>query len=111
MDNLQIRQGENLPLTITSDDVTADTIRFLAKKENEVAIIDEQESFTTVDGKRVAIFDITDTNKTPGTYRYMLTITYLDGSVKKLPDASNCEEGDCDFPELIICEALDLEVS
>lgn len=111
MDNLQIRQGETLPLTITSDDITADTIRIVVKKENENAIIDEIANFSTIDGKRIATFSITDTNHPTGEYLYMLTIVYADGTVKKLPDASNCEEGDCDLPKLTICEALDLEVS
>ncbi len=111
MDNLQIRQGETLTLNLTSDDITADTVRIVVKKPNENAIIDEIASFSTIDGKRIAVISTSDTNKPVDTYQYMLTITYADGSVKKLPDASNCEEGDCDLPELTICEALDLEVS
>lgn len=111
MENLQIRQGETLTLNIESDDLTADTIRLVVKKPNENAIIDELESFSTIDGKRIAIIETSDTNHPIDTYEYMFTITYADGTIKKLPDASACEEGDCDLPELTICEALDLEVS
>lgn len=111
MDNLQIRQGETLTLNIQSDDSSADTVRIVVKKPNENAIIDEMASFSVVDGKTVAIISTSDTNKPIDTYQYMLTITYTDGSIKKLPDASDCEEGDCTLPELIICEAIDLEVS
>lgn len=111
MEDLQIRQGETLTLNIESDDLTAETIRLVAKKPNENAIIDELENFSTVDGKRIAVIETSDTNKPVGTYEYMLTITYADGSIKKLPDASACEEGDCELPELTICEAIDLEVS
>lgn len=111
MENLQIRQGETLTLTVESDDISADTIRLVVRKTNENPIIDIGATFATIDGKRIATLETSDTIKTPGTYKYMLTIEYIDGTIKKLPDASLCEEGDCDFPELTICEALDLEVS
>lgn len=111
MDNLQIRQGETLTLNIESDDLTAQTVRIVVKKPNENAIIDEIANFSTVDGKRVAVLETTDTNKPVDTYQYMLTIEYADGTIKKLPDASNCDDGDCSLPELEICKALDLEVS
>lgn len=111
MENLQIRQGETLTLSIESDDLTAETVRLVVKKEGQSAIINEVENFSTVDGKRVATIQTDDTNHSPDTYQYMLTITYADGTVKKLPDASNCDDGDCDLPELTICEAIDLGVS
>lgn len=111
MDNLQIRQGETFTLNIESDDLSATTVRIVAKKANETAVIDETANFATEDGKRLATITTSDTNLPIGTYLYMLTLTYADDSIKKLPDASNCEQGDCDFPELTICEALDLEVS
>lgn len=111
MDNLQIRQGETLTLNIESDDATADTVRLVVRKLNETPIIDEIANFATVDEKRVAVIETSDTNHPADTYLYMLTITYADGTIKKLPDASACEEGDCDLPELTICAAIDLGVS
>lgn len=111
MDNLQIRQGDTLTLTIESDDTTADTVRIVVKKPNVTAVIDEIASFSLVDGKTIAIIETSDTNIPIDTYNYMLTITYTDGTIKKLPDASNCTDGDCELPELTVCEALDLEVS
>lgn len=111
MENLQIRQGETLTLNIESDDATATDVRLVVKKANENAIIDETANFSVVDGKTVAVIETSDTNHAVDTYEYMLTINYSDGTIKKLPDASSCEEGDCDLPELTICEALDLEVS
>lgn len=111
MDNLQIRQGETLYLTIKSDDLTAETVNLLVKKEGEAAIIDELVSFATIDGERIAVIDTLDTNHDPDTYDYQLTIEYADGTIAKLPDAANCEAGDCDFPTVTICNALDIGVS
>lgn len=111
MNNLQIRQGETLTLNIESDDALAESVRLVVKKENENAVIDEVASFSVVDSKTVAVVETSDTNIPIGTYLYMLTITYSDGTIKKLPDASSCDDGDCTLPELTICEAIDLEVS
>lgn len=111
MTDLQIRQGETLSLTIESDDTTASTVRLVVKKTGQSIIIDETANFSTIDGKRVAVIETDDTNHTVDTYNYMLTVTYADGTVKKLPDASDCADGDCDLPELTICEAIDLGVS
>lgn len=109
--DMQIRQGETLTLNIQSDDPTAENVRLVVKKPNENAVIDIMADFSVVDGETVAIIETSQTNLPVGVYEYMLTITYSDASIKKLPDASDCEEGDCDLPELTICEAIDLEVS
>lgn len=108
--DLSIRQGETLEFTVIGDDLTALTVRFLAKKKVGTGTIDETESFSTEDGKRIAEFKITDTQVPEGEYEYMLTVTYPDDVIEKLPDAADCD-GDCTFPILTICDALDMEVS
>lgn len=110
MDDLRIRQGETLEITVTSDELNATSVRFVARKGDATPIIDETELFTTVDGERVATISTNDTNHAVDEYEYMLTITYDDGFVDKLPDASQCDD-DCDLPILAICEAIDLQVS
>lgn len=107
--DLSIRQGETLSLTITVDDSTADTLRFLAENDDGDSI-DETVNFADVDGVRTAVVETNDTNIPTGDYEYMLTITYDGGIVEKLPD-SDCESDDCTLPTLTICEALDVGVS
>lgn len=107
--DLSIRQGETLSLTITVDDLTADTVRFLAENGDGDSI-DETVNFSTVDGVRTASIETNDTNLPIGDYEYMLTVTYDGGIVEKLPD-SNCDSEDCSLPTLTICEALDVGVS
>lgn len=110
MNDIKIRQGETLTLTIESDDLTAQTVRFVARKDTDPIIISVTANFETVDGKRVATISTSDTIIAAETYSYMLVVTYEDETISKLPDTANCGE-DCDLPSLIICEALDLEVS
>lgn len=110
MDTLKIRQGETLSIKIESEDESAVTARFISRKENETPVIDVVASFAAVDGKWVAMIETTDTNKPVGDYLYSVVLTFLDDTIDKLPDPDECE-GDCDFPTLTICEALDLGVS
>lgn len=110
MDNIKIRQGETLTLNVTSEDESAETLRLVVKKEDESAIIDETASYVSDGGKWIASISTDDTNHALGEYLYMFTVTYSDGSIKKFPEADECDDG-CDFPTLKICEALDLGVS
>lgn len=110
MAEITIRQGETLEITITADDDTADTVQLLVQDPaDDSIIINETESFTTVDGVTSAVIRTDDTNHTAGDYQYMLTITYTDGFIEKLPDA-NCDE-ECTLPTLRICEAITVGVS
>lgn len=102
LDNISLRQGATLQLPIICDDVTAVDVRFKAFKENTI-YIDELENFATVDGKRQATIFTNDTNIPIDSYDYMLIINYSDGVIDKLPDPDECD-GDCEFPQLIICD-------
>lgn len=105
---LKVIQGETLSLTVTCDDLTADTVRFIAKDDILGVVVDETESFATSGNKRVATIQTNQTWIAPGEYKYMLTVTYTDSIVDKFP--VNCED-DCEYPLLTICEALDEEQS
>lgn len=111
--DIKVRRGETLELSVTADDLTADTVRLVVSNDAEGIIIDETESFSTVDDERVATISTTDTVHPLGDYEYMLVVEYSDGFIEKLPDAVDCDEdeADCSLPTLTICEALDLEVS
>ena len=100
--DISIRQGETLQIPITADDTSAVSVRFQAAQDG-VVYIDEEENFTIVDGKAVATISTQNTTLPVGEYEYMLTITYSDGVIDKLPDPQNCD-GDCSLPALNICE-------
>jgi len=101
--NISIRQGETLELTVSIDDLTAQTVRFIAEDDNGI-IIDETENFSTSGTKRVATIETNDTNHPLGAYEYMLVVTYSDGAIEKLPDVTDCTE--CELPTLTICKSL-----
>lgn len=103
--DIRIRQGETLQIPITADDDSAISVQFQVA-QNGTIYIDETELF--VDGEATISTD--DTNHPTGEYEYMLTITYSDGVIDKLPDSDSCEEG-CELPKLIICESITTGVS
>lgn len=108
--DISIRAGETLEITVVADDDTAQTVEIIVADSEGSLIINETESFTTVDGKRVATISTSDTNYDVGEYEYMLKIVYADGYIEKLPD-SNCDDEDCELPKLNICKSLDMGVS
>lgn len=99
--DITLRQGETLQIPVEADDLSAQTVQFQAVKDG-IIFIDETESF--VDGK--ATIFTNDTLLEIGEYQYMLTITYSDGVIDKLPDPSACLNGDCELPQLIICQGV-----
>lgn len=117
---LKIRQGETLPLSVEDDDPTAETVTIIVKEsvDDAVALISHSANFvdgSTVDLPLVArVADLTleseITGIPSGNYIYQLTVVYSDGAIEKYPDASTCED-ECDFPEFIVCDALDPGVS
>lgn len=101
MENLIIRRGETLELTIKADDTTAVSVNLRAAKDG-IVHIDETETF--VDG--VATIRTNDTMLELGDYEYTLKVVYSDGFVEILPDAEGCD-GDCELPVIRICESLE----
>lgn len=101
-ENMSIRQGATLQFPVIADDDSAETVLFQAFKDG-VIYIEELENFAIVDGKNQATIFTNDTNIPIDSYDYMYTINYSDGVTDKLPDPDACD-GDCDFPQLIICD-------
>lgn len=104
--DITIRQGETLQIPIVADDTSALSVQFQVASEG-IVYIDEVETFTIVDDKAEATIETNATNLETGEYQYMLTITYSDGAIDKLPDPDNCDG--CDLPKFIVCEG-ELEV-
>lgn len=97
--DITIRQGETLQLPIESTDLSAETAQFQAAKDG-VVYIDATASF--INGK--ATIWSNDTDIEIGDYEWMLTVTYSDGVIDKLPDKGDCKEGDCELPLLKVCK-------
>lgn len=110
MDTITIRNGASLSLQVNTDDDEAQSVAIIVKDTVNAAsyLIFETANFTA----NVANLEISaaQTNITPGDYIYQLTVTNSDGTIEKYPDVANCD-GDCDFPEFIVCDSLDLGVS
>jgi hypothetical protein len=100
MENISIRRGETLELPVEVDDESALTVRFVATQDDTV-YIDQLESFDD-DGR--ATIHTNNTFIPLGEYEFTLSITYSDGIVDILPDASDCD-GSCELPKLIICKS------
>ena len=95
----EIYQGQTIRQSVTVEDSGAATATFVAT-DGTNDIINEVFPF---DGL-TANMNILDTVKPAGTYDYYIKITWDDDSVDYLPDNSNCEDGECKFPQLVICE-------
>ena len=106
MDTISIRQGETLQLPIEADDSSAVSVQFQVVKDN-IIYLDETENF--VDGK-ATIFS-NDTLLEIDEYYYIVTIEYSDGAIDILPDPSDCDGEDCDFPAFIVCKGAVTGVS
>lgn len=99
--DITIRQGETLQIPIEADDLSAISVQFQVALDG-VIYIDVTENF--VEGK--ATIFTNDTLLAIGEYEYMLTITYADGVIDKLPDPEECQTGDCELPKLIVCQGV-----
>lgn len=108
INKMYVRQGETFQLPIENDDLSATTVQFVAWNDDG-RIIDEIENFIITGDKTVATISKV-VNDPLGTYNYLIIVTYSDGNIDKLPDPDECD-GDCELPELIICEAEPILVS
>lgn len=98
MQDITIGQGETIRLSVTVEEDGAATAEFIAHN-GSVNVLEYSANF---DGLS-ADLSSTDTVIPIGSYDYYIKITWDDGTVDYLPDFSNCE-GDCVFPQLIVCE-------
>ncbi len=105
MNNMTVRWGATLPLTLTNDE-EADTATITISLD-DVIVVTKTASF--VDLKADLTLTAEDTEINPGTYEYMITVEYADGTIEKYPDVEGCS--DCDLPTLEVCDTNDNEVS
>lgn len=98
MNDITIGQGETIRQTVTVEDEGAVTATFVAT-DGTTNVIEEAVAFTGL----TADISTTDTVIPVGSYDYYIKIEWDDATVDYLPDFSDCD-GDCDLPQLIICE-------
>lgn len=101
MEDLIIRRGETLELTIKADDDSAVSVNLRAAQNGNI-VIDETESFAN----GAATIRTSDTMLPLGDYEYTLKVVYSDGFIEILPDADDCGD-ECDLPVIKVCESLE----
>ncbi len=106
MSEISVRYGATLPLLLTNDEENGNTAR-LTLSQNGVVKFTKLVSFVGFEADLT--MTAVETRLPVGEYDYMITVTYIDGSVEKYPDLDNCS--DCELPTLEICEANDAQVS
>lgn len=111
MDPISIRYGESLTLPLSTGDTFAVSADIFIGKPGQVYTLTK--NITLTEGEGVFNFTPSETKLPLGTYSYQINVTDSLGQIEKYPspdrDCTDCEN---DFPQFIVCEALDeIEVS
>lgn len=111
MEPIIIRYGESLTLPLDAGDVTAVTADIFIGKPGQAYILTQ--NITLTDGTGTFTFSTVDTQIPLDTYYYQINITDGNGYVQKYPSPEeDCVDCDTEFPQFVVCEALDeIEVS
>lgn len=106
MESINIRYGESLTLPLSTGDPLAASADIYVGKPGQVYVLTK--NITLVNGEGVFNFTPTETRIPLGTYSYQINVTDTLGQIEKYPspdrDCSDCESN---FPQFIVCEALD----
>lgn len=111
MEAISIRYGESLTLPLDTSDTTAVSADIYIGRPGEAYILTQH--ITLTDGKGTFEFTPLETDLPLGTYYYQINVTDALGAVEKYPSPEEaCDGCENDFPQFIVCEALDvIEVS
>ena len=111
MEAISIRYGESLTLPLDTSDLTAVSADIYIGRPGEAYILTK--NITLTDGKGTFVFTPSETDIPLGTYYYQINVTDALGAVEKYPSPDEvCDGCESDFPQFIVCEALDvIEVS
>lgn len=94
---ISVRIGETFQLPARTNDPSAASVT-LKVWDDSGEKLTVTENF--VDGQ--ATLDAGVIALAIGTYKYLLTVTFSDGTIDKLPDAEECS-GKCEVPEFEVC--------
>jgi len=111
MDSIAIRYGEDVTLPIDTGDTTDVSADIYIGKPGETYILTGHAALTN--GVGTFSFTALQTAIPLDTYYYQINTTDNLGKVEKYPSPKpGCDDCGTDFPEFIVCEALDqIEVS
>lgn len=111
MDPIIIRYGESLTLPLSTGDPFAVSADIFIGKPGQVYILTK--NIALVEGEGVFNFAPSETKLPLGTYSYQINVTDSLGQIEKYPSPDRgCTDCENDFPQFIVCEALDeIEVS
>ena len=102
MTNLTIRKGSRLNLVVYQADPDSISATFIAHLDDPETTIQDTVAYT--DGE--AHFEIQDTDVV-GVYDYQVNENFTSGNPDIYPADGDCDEEDCEFPTLEICESLE----
>ena len=111
MNQINVRYGEDLTLSLDADDAFAVSADIYIGKPGQMYVLTKHADL--VGGVGTFVFSTTDTEIPLDTYFYQINVTDSLGQVEKYPSPEdNCGDCESDFPEFTVNEALDLmEVS
>lgn len=104
MDNMTVRQNGKLTFTVNRADDDAVSATFIMQLDD--LIVTETVAY---DSDGLALFDIDDTSVV-GVYQYQINENFESGNPDIYPNLDDCD-GDCDLPEVEICESLPISGS
>lgn len=106
MDPIIIRYGESLTLPIDTGDTTAQSATMYVGKAGQMYVMSKTISLSG--GEGTFVFDSVDTEVPLDTYFYQINVTDVNGYIEKYPTPQpNCDDCESEFPQFIVCEALD----
>lgn len=103
MEEINVRYGESLDLTVSSDDALAtEATLYVGRAGEPVAII--KSAFFEL-GTAFISLTTAETEIPPGEYSYQINVEHEDGKLEKYPLPHDCIDGG--LPKFIVHEALD----
>lgn len=106
MESISIRYGESLTLPIDAGDATATSASIYIGKPGQMYVLTKTASLTG--GVGTFVLTSSDTQIPLDTYYYQINVTDGGGYVEKYPSPDlDCDGCESDFPQFIVCEALD----
>jgi hypothetical protein len=111
MDSISIRYGETLTLPLDTGDTTDVSADIYIGKPGQVFLLTKH--ITLSEGTGTFVFSGLETQIPLDTYYYQINVTDAGSNVEKYPSPEpGCDGCENDFPQFVVCEALDLtEVS
>ena len=106
MEPIIVRYGESLTLPLDAGDTSAVSADIFIGKPGEVYTLTQNISLTA--GEGTFIFSTAETKIPLDTYYYQINVTDDEGYVQKYPSpGEDCDDCDTEFPQFVVCEALD----